>query len=108
MTQESMVYADSDQDDEEFTFDDFVLESEALPILDPFAKLSPTFKELCALYKDNCDLTERSSIESLLSGLISKKRTQIASSLGPRVGTLISSHVPSNKRRKTHGTKHMR
>ena len=79
----------------------------------PFMELNPTFKELCALYKVNSTSLEIDSIQAFMSDMITKKRTEIVTRHSrlagqPQVGTLISSHVVSNKRRKTHGTKHMK
>ena len=77
----------------------------------PFMELNLTFKELCALYKDNSTPVEIDSIQAFMSDMITKKRTEIATTHHshlagqPQVGTLISSYVVSNKRRKTHGTK---
>ena len=122
MTQESVVYDDcDDNDDDNCTtgaggfFNDTLVSFRSNPSLpsQPFMELNPTFKELCALYKDNSTSVEIDSIQAFMSDMITKKRTEIATHHSrlagqPQVGTLISSHVVSNKRRKTHGTKHMK
>ena len=117
MAQESVVYDDSDDDDDNCTtsgiFNDTVVALRSNPLLppQPFVELNPVFKELCALYKDNCTCAELESIQATMSDLITKKRSEIATRrlLGqPQVGTLISPHVVSSKRRKTNGNKHMK
>jgi hypothetical protein len=123
MTQESVVYDDCDnKDDDNCTtgtggfFNDTLVSFRSNPSLpsQPFMELNPTFKELCALYKDNSTSVEIDSIQAFMSDMITKKCTEIATHHSclagqPQVGTLISSHVVSNKRRKTpYGTKHMK
>jgi hypothetical protein len=124
MAQESVVYDDSDDDDDNCTtsgiFNDTVVALRSNPLSPPqpfvelnpvFKELNPVFKELCALFNDNCNRAELDSIQATMSDLITKKRTEIATRclLGqPKVGTLISPHIVSSKRRKTSGTKHMK
>ena len=118
MTQESVVYDDFDDDDDNCTtigvFNDTVVTLRSNPLSppqQPFVELNSAFKELCALYKNNCTSVELDSIQATISDLITKKRTEIATgrSLGqPQLGNLISPHVVSSKRRKTHGTKHIK
>ena len=122
MTQESVVYDDCDDNvDDNCTtgaggfFNNTLVSFRSNPLSpsQPFMELNPTSKELCVLYKDNSTSVEIDSIQALMSDLITKKRTEIAARRSclagqPQVGTLIPSHVASNKRRKTHGTKHMK
>jgi hypothetical protein len=123
MTQEYVVYDDCDDNDDDNcttgaggffnnTLVSFRSKNPSLPS-QPFMELNPTFKELCALYKDNNTSVEIDSIQAFMSDMITKKRTEIATRHSrlagqPQVGTLILSHVVSNKCRKTHGTKHMK
>ena len=80
MTQESVVYVGSDDDDGNCTTSEIsnytfvALRSNRLLPSQPFVELNPTFKELCALYKNNCTSVELGC--TFMSDLISKKRTK--------------------------------
>jgi hypothetical protein len=74
----------------------------------PYEQLNPVFKEYCSLFEDNCTQEEINKIESILTNKIVSKRATISSSAGThRVERFVSSNAESNKRLKSHGTKHM-
>ena len=61
-------------------FNDTLVSFRSNPLLplQTFMELNPTFKELCALYKDKSTSVEIDSIQAFMSDMITKKRTEIA------------------------------
>ena len=121
--QESIVFSDADNDplqDDELTEDEFGISqlsqqeaeqsAKKRPNLAPYQELSPLFKELCSLLEDGAGDT-RLEAKHILQKLVVKARGELHSQVNEKnrnVGNMVSFAVPSKKKTKTHGTKHMK
>ena len=74
----------------------------------PYSVLVPLVKELASILEGNCSVEELKQYKAMLSNAIAKKKNELFSNANVQMaGQMVSSSVRSNKKQKTHGTKHM-
>ena len=79
----------------------------------PYGVLVPLVKELVGILEGNCTVEKLQHYKDLLSGAIATERKELSDQHHQRrvaklpAGNMVSSNVPSNKRHKSHGTRHM-
>jgi hypothetical protein len=78
----------------------------------PYSVLVPLAKELASILEGNCTVEELQEYKSFLSNSIAKKKSEMMNARPwtadvQMAGKMVSSSVRSNKKQKTHGTKHM-
>ena len=75
----------------------------------PYSVLVPLAKELSSILEGNCTAEELEVYKQMLLDCIVEKKNEIKNDSGKTNsgGKMISSSVRSNKKHKTHGTKHM-
>jgi hypothetical protein len=89
------------------TFPDHVFENPN-NVSTPYSVIVPLAKELASLLEGNCSIEELQQYKEMLSDCIVKKKSEIRNQGGNQsAGKMVSCSVRSNKKQKTHGTKHM-
>ena len=73
----------------------------------PYSVLVPLAKELAQILDGNCSPDELQVHKNYLSTAITEKKKELMKANRVAKGKMVSSSVASNKRMKTHGTKHM-
>lgn len=79
----------------------------------PYGVLVPLAKELAGIRDGNCTVEKLQQYKELLSNSIAKEKQELTNrhhqsgTMQLPAGNMVSSSLPSNKRHKTHGTKHM-
>lgn len=75
----------------------------------PYSVLFPLLKELTSILEGNCSNDKLSYYKDMLSNAIVKEKRELsnASSSVQPSGKMVSSSVQSNKRHRSHGTRHM-
>ena len=104
--QETTLYSTNEDEDAALVFPELiptVVRKESVP----YSVLVPLAKELASILEGNCTVEELQQYEAMLSNCITKKKHEIMAQRGSANGSMVSSSVRSNKKLKTHGTKHM-
>ena len=104
--QETTLYSTNEDKDAAFVFPEVaptVVRKESIP----YSVLVPLAKELASILEGNCTVEELEQYKAMLSNCITKKKHEIMAQRGSANGSMVSSSVRSNKKLKTHGTKHM-
>ena len=104
--QETTLYSTNEDEDAAFVFPEVaptVVRKESIP----YSVLVPLAKELASILEGNCTVEELEQYKAMLSNCITKKKHEIMAQRGSANGSMVSSSVRSNKKQKTHGTKHM-
>jgi hypothetical protein len=78
-------------------------------MMTPYSVLVPLAKELSSILEGNCTIEELKGYQDMLSNMIVAKKRELNKEGNRPVltGKMVSSSVHSNKRKKSHGTKHM-
>jgi MULE transposase domain len=78
-------------------------------MMTPYSVLVPLAKELSSILEGNCTIEELKGYQDMLSNMIVAKKRELNKEGNRPVltGQMVSSSVHSNKRKKSHGTKHM-
>ena len=96
----------STNDDAMFVFPEItptVVRKESIP----YIVLVPLAKELASILEGNCTMEELEHYKAILANCITETKQKIMTQRGSSAGNMVSSSVRSNKKLKTHGTKHM-
>ena len=73
----------------------------------PYSVLVPLAKELAQILDGNCSPDELQTYKDFLSSTIAEKKKELMKANPVAKGKMVSSSVASNKKMKTHGTRHM-
>ena len=73
----------------------------------PYSIILSLAKELGSILEGNCTTEKLCYYEDLFSSCITKEKAEIGKIHGKPKGRMISSSIHSNKKFKSHGTKHM-
>lgn len=98
---------DGSDNDEILVFPDVGYDNDVADDRSPYSVIVPLAKELASILEGNSCAEKLKEYEDLFSNFIVKEKAEVGKARGMAKGRMISSSVQSNKKLKTHGTKHM-